>query len=90
MEIANNFYFISIRINEINDGIKNSKRFRITIFIAIFIGFFAFVVNLISISNCYFSLLKENFLPNHFRIILLIFSFGFIMILVFKIDMILA
>ena len=90
MEVAKDFHFISIGINEINNGINNSKRFRITILNAIFFGIITFVVSLISISSYHFSLLKENFLPDHFRIILLIYSFGFIWVLVIKIDMILA
>ena len=90
MEVAKDFYFFSIGINEIKDGIKNSKRFRITILHTIFLAILTFLIDLFSISNYLFSLLKENFLPNHFRIIFLFYSFGFTWILVIKIDMILA
>ena len=90
LEVSKDFHFISIGIDEIYDGIKNSKRFRIAILHAIYLAIYTFVISLFLISTYHFSLLKENFLPGHFRIILLIFSLGPMWVSVIKIDIILA
>ena len=90
LEVAKDFYFISIGINEINEDIKNAKRFRVIIVHIIFLAIFTFIINLFSLSNYLYLFLKVDFLPGHFRIILTGIGLGISWMLAAKIDMILA
>lgn len=49
MKVAKDFYFILIRINQINDGVRNTKRFKITILHVIYLIIFSLILNLFSI-----------------------------------------
>lgn len=88
MEIAQDFNVISIGINEINDGIKNPKRFQLSIFHLINLAIFSLFLILFSISNHLYSLLKVDFLSDHFRLLFLAFSISFTGVAIIKIDMI--
>ena len=55
MEVAKDFHFISIGINEINDGIKNPGQFKLVILNLIYFVIFVFMVILISLSNYLYS-----------------------------------
>ena len=90
MEIAKDFYYISTGINEINEGVKNAKRFKITILHLIYFSIFTFIISLFIASNYLYSLLYVHFLPVQFRFFLLYVSLASSWILVIKIDMILA
>ena len=69
MEVSKDFYFISIGINEINDGIKNSKRLGMLYLHIIYLGIFTLMNCLFAVSNGCYSLLKVNILPNNFIMI---------------------
>ena len=90
IEVAKDFYVISIGINEINEGIKNAKRFKITILHLICYATFPFIINLFTTSNYLYSLLYVYFLPDYFRIFLFCCVLVANWILAIKIDMILA
>ena len=65
MEMAKDFSLVSIGIDEINDGIKNPKRFRVMKLQTIFFAIFTFIVNLFLISNYFYSFLKADILPDY-------------------------
>ena len=90
METAKNFYYFSIGIDEIYDGIKNSKRFAISIFHFINLAIFTLILVLFSLSNHFYSMINIDILPNHFRILITLFTLAFIWMCSIKIDMILA
>ena len=95
MEIAKDFYFVSIGINEINNGINNPKRFRMTTLHLIYFAIYTFVLLLFSSSNYLILLLKTDLLIvldfySTFRMVVVGYTIGVIWILAIKIDMILA
>ena len=90
METAKNFYFFSIGIDEIYGGMKNSKRFGISIFHFMNLIIFTFILILFSLSNNVYSMIKVDILPRHFRVLIMLFTLAFIWICFIKIDMILA
>ena len=90
MEVARDFYVFSIGINEIEEGIKNRKRFKMLILNLIYTLIFTLAVILFSVSNYLYCLLKVDFLPGNFRIILIAASCAFTWILAIKFDMIFA
>ena len=47
MEVAKDFYFVSIGIKEINDGIENAKRFRIVTMHLVYMTIFALIPTLL-------------------------------------------
>ena len=90
MKVAKDFYYISIGSNEISDGIKNSKRLKVSILQLIYMLIGSMILHLFAISNYFYSLLHTDFLPGHFRILVIGSALASIMILAIKIDMILA
>ena len=90
MKIAQDFYVISIGLNEINDGLKNPKRFKITILHLIFFGIFTFILYLFAALNYLYSLLNADFLPVYFRLLVIGFAIGYLWTLAIKIDLVLA
>ena len=90
MEVAKDFYLVSIGIDDIYNGIKNPKRFRVVILHLICFGFFTVIFNLFMISDYLYSLIKESFLPDNFRVFIIAIALSTIWISVIKIDMILA
>ena len=90
MEVSRNFNFISIGINEIHNGLNpNSNRFQLSYLHIIYFGIFTIFLNLFSFTN-YYHYLKLNFLPDNFKINMIVYAIGFTWILGAKIDMILA
>ena len=87
IETANNSYFISIGINEIKDGIKNSKRFRITILHLIYITISTLILIIFSSLNYLHKFLMNDILPKHFMLVFVVVANGFIWFLAMKIDM---
>ena len=90
MKVTKDFYLVSIGINEISDGIKNSKRFKIAILHLTFCAILNLILTLFSISNYFYSFLKADFLPGQFKIFVVGYTIIAFWILVIKIDMILA
>ena len=91
MEVAKSCHFISVGIDEINDGIKNPKRMRITILQLIYFAICTFIFNLFSTSNYCYSFIKLDILPNHFQLIMFgVFGFASIWCFAFKIDMLIS
>ena len=90
IEMAKKFYFISIGIDEVNDGTKNEKRFRFIILHQIYLAIFIFNLILISASDYLYSILKMDILPNHIRLFFIEFAIGTSWVFVIKIDMLLA
>ena len=90
MEVAKDFHFISIGINEINDEIKNSNRFRMLYLHIIYLGIFTLINCLLAVSNGCYSLLKVNILPNNSIMIVIEIAIGHIWMFAIKIKMILA
>ena len=86
MKVAKDFYMVSMGINEINDGIKNPKRFRLIIWHIIYLPIFTLINHLFAISNYFYSLLKTDFLPGHFRRIVFGFALGILWFLVIWIS----
>ena len=87
MKVANNSYFISIGIDEINDGIMNPNQFQITTWHLIYYGIFTFIINLFAASNYFYLLLMDGILPKQFRLIIILVGNGFTLFLAQKIDM---
>lgn len=91
MEVAKSCYFISIGIDEINDGIKNPRRMRITILQLIYFAICTFIVNLFSTTNYFYSFIKLDILPSHFQLIMFgVFGFASIWCFAFKIDILIS
>ena len=90
MKTAKNFYFISIGIQEINDGNKDPKRFKIIILQLTYYAIINLILTLFSVSNYFYSQLKTDFLPADFKIFVVGFSLATIWMLLKKIDMFLA
>ena len=90
MKTGKNFYFISIGIQEINDGIKNPKRFKIIILQLIYYAIINLILALFSVSNYFYSQLETDFLLADFKIFVIGFSLSTIWVLPKKIDMFLA
>ena len=87
MEVARNSFFISIGINEINDGIKNPKRFKITKLHLIYFGISNLILILFSVFNCFYVSLMADILPAQFRIVFNLVAIGFTWFFVIKFDM---
>ena len=74
----------------IYDGINDPKRFPVTVFHKIFLGILVIYVILSAAINSFYLLLKVDFLPGHFRTMVIVFAFGLIWAFSIKNDIILA
>ena len=90
MEVAKNFYFVSIGIDHIQNDAYKSNRIYGSILHLIYFGIFTFFLDLFSFSNYFYNLIKLDFLPSYFRINMSVYAIGFTWILGAKIDMFLA
>ena len=91
MEVAKSCYFISIGIDEINNGIKNPKRMRIIILQLIYFAICSLIVNLFSTTNYFYSFIKLDILPSQFQLIIFgVFGFASIWCFAFKIDILIS
>ena len=87
MEVARNSFFISIGINEINDGIKNPKRFKITKLHLIYFAISDLILILFSAFNYFHASLMADILPAQFRIVFSLVTIGFTWFSIVKFDM---
>ena len=87
------FYYsisISLNFNEINDGIIDSKRLKISILHLISTTMIGCFLLSVALSNYLYSFLKVDFIPDHLRLLFFTFSLAFNYVSAIKIDMILA
>ena len=85
MEVARDFYFVPNGIDEINDGIKDQKRFRMCILHLIFVSIFTLIHSSFLISDYLYSYLNMDI---YFRLWASVFAFGFVWMVAMKYDMI--
>ena len=81
-----NSYAISVGVDQVYNGIKDSKRFKVCILQLIFMLIFAFELLAFFISSELFSLIDGPFLPDHFRPMFFTQIIGFLQILMMRID----
>ena len=90
METSTGLYLMSVRIDEICEGIKNAFRLRRSLFNMI--CFIIFIVNLFlfSLSSYHYSKLKLKFLPDQMPMMIFLVGFVSIWISTIKIDLIIS
>ena len=90
METSTNLYLMSVGIDEIDQGIKNAKRLRRSLFNMI--CFIIFILNLFlfSLSSYHYSLLKLEFLPDQMPMMIFLVGFISIWISTIKINFIIS
>ena len=86
MIVMKNSYAISVGVDQVYNGIKDSKRFKICILQLIFMLIFAFQLLIFFISSDSFSLIDGPFLPDHFRPMFFTQIIGFLQISMMRID----
>lgn len=90
MEVAKNFYFVSIGINHIKNDVYKSSRIYGSILHLVYFGIFTFFLDLFSFSSYFYGLIRLDLLPSYFRINMSVYAIGFTWILGAKVDMFLA